>query len=296
VTTNQQYLPSSNILQTRFLHDDGVLNLIDFFPRPVNLTPPSKIGATGTARSKAPALEPKDPLRQWLVRRVECIRGEVDVEVNLLPAFNYARDPHRTAVVAHKCGVCGDSGVQYHQMAIFASKNLNLQLGTTIDCGEDAENCPRLRLECVKGSELGNGITTQFKLMEGQAVSFILRADPGPDKDDEEHLDTALIDQVQKETQTFWFNWISQSIYKGRWREVVSRSLLILKMLTFEPTGAIVAAPTFSLPEHFGGSRNWDYRFCWIRDSSFTIYILLRMGFRSEAEAYMNFISDRFRH
>jgi GH15 family glucan-1,4-alpha-glucosidase len=296
VTTKQQYLPSSNILQTRFLHDDGVLNLIDFFPRPVNLTPPSKIGATGTARSKAPALEPKDPLRQWLVRRVECIRGEVDVEMNLLPAFNYARDPHRTAVVAHKCGVCGDSGVQYHQMAIFASKNLNLQLGTTIDCGEDAENCPRLRLECVKGSELGNGITTQFKLMEGQAVSFILREDPGPDKDDEEHLDTALIDQVQKEPPTFWFNWISQSIYKGRWREGVSRSLLILKMLTFEPTGAIVAAPTFSLPEHFGGSRNWDYRFCWIRDSSFTIYILLRMGFRSEAEAYMNFISDRFRH
>jgi GH15 family glucan-1,4-alpha-glucosidase len=89
---------------------------------------------------------------------------------------------------------------------------------------------------------------------------------------------------------------IVHSKYKGRWREQVSRSLMILKMLTYEPTGAIIAAPTFSLPEDFGGSRNWDYRFSWVRDSSFTIYIFLRMGFTEEAEAYMNFISDRFRY
>jgi GH15 family glucan-1,4-alpha-glucosidase len=93
----------------------------------------------------------------------------------------------------------------------------------------------------------------------------------------------------------FWLQWISQSTYKGRWREAVSRSLLILKLLTYEPTGAIVAAPTFSLPEDFGGGRNWDYRYCWVRDSSFTIYILLKMGFRLEAEAYMDFMSNLIR-
>jgi GH15 family glucan-1,4-alpha-glucosidase len=296
VTTKQQYLPSSNVLQTRFLDDDGVLNLIDFFPRPLNPMAPSKIGATGTARSLTPTPILADPLKKWLVRRVECIRGEVEVEMNILPAFNYARDAHRTSVVACKCAECRDGDKRNYETAVFTSKTLNLQLEATIDCGENTEECPRVHLVCVEGSELGDGITTQFKLKEGQAVSFVLREAAAPGNSHEEHLTTALVDHVQRDTQGFWFKWISQSIYKGRWREVVSRSLLILKLLTFEPTGAIVAAPTFSLPEDFGGSRNWDYRYCWVRDSSFTIYILLRMGFRSEAEAYMNFISDRFSH
>ena len=143
---------------------------------------------------------------------------------------------------------------------------------------------------------MGEGIATTFHLKEGQAVSFVLRDHTADGETDHEHITTALLDQIQFDTQNFWFNWISKSKYKGRWREVVSRSLMILKLLTYEPTGAIIAAPTFSLPEDFGGVRNWDYRYSWVRDSSFTIYILLRMGFTEEAEAYMNFISDRFRY
>ncbi|KIW03008.1 uncharacterized protein PV09_05666 [Verruconis gallopava] len=284
-TTKQQYLPSSNVLQTRFLHEEGVLNVIDFFPRPRNPVSPSKLGAAGVAKGRMAAPNAVDPLKQWLVRRVECIRGEVEVEMNIFPAFNYARDAHQTTVRGSK-----------QQTAVFESRDLSLQLDVTIDCGEESEECPNVQLERVKGLGLGDGIVSYFKLTEGQAISFILREVPTAEKSYEEQLTTALIDHVQKETQAFWFNWISQSIYKGRWREVVSRSLLILKLLTFEPTGAIVAAPTFSLPEDFGGSRNWDYRFCWVRDASFTIYIFLRMGFRSEAEAYMNFMSDRFRY
>jgi len=145
-----------------------------------------------------------------------------------------------------------------------------------------------------ENSPLGEGVTASFKLKEGQAVSFVLRDHES--EGDVGHVTTPVIDQIQSDTQIYWFNWISQSEYKGRWREQVSRSLMILKMLTYEPTGAIIAAPTFSLPEDFGGSRNWDYRFSWVRDSSFTIYIFLRMGFTEEAEAYMNFISDRFRY
>lgn len=100
------------------------------------------------------------------------------------------------------------------------------------------------------GTELGNAVTTSFRLSEGQAVSFILRDanDPCPDQ-----IDTTLIDKLQVDTIKYWNRWIGGSKYVGRWDEVVTRSLFILKMLIFEPTGAIIAAPTFSLPEDFGG-------------------------------------------
>jgi len=294
VTTKQQYLPSSNILQTRYLHEDGVLNLLDFFPRPPNPTPPSTIGASGTARPKVVPLESKkDELKKWLVRRVECIRGEVEVEVNVLPAFNYAQDTHTTEIGTRKCE---KHRGEHHQRVLFSSAGLDLQLDATIDCGDNPESPPPVLIftKSKEESALGEGVTAKFRLKDGQAVSFILRENLTENEND--HITTSLVDHIQKDTQIFWYNWISQSRYKGRWREVVSRSLMILKLLTFEPTGAIVAAPTFSLPEDIGGGRNWDYRFCWVRDSSFTIYILLRMGFRSEAEAYMNFISDRLQY
>ncbi|GAB3848889.1 glycoside hydrolase family 15 protein [Dactylosporangium cerinum] len=94
-------------------------------------------------------------------------------------------------------------------------------------------------------------------------------------------------------TVAYWRRWLSASRYRGRWRETVHRSALTLKLLTYAPTGAIVAAPTTSLPEQIGGERNWDYRYVWIRDAAFCVYALLRLGFTGEAEAFMRFLADR---
>jgi len=98
---------------------------------------------------------------------------------------------------------------------------------------------------------------------------------------------------LYKQTLAYWQKWISQSCYKGRWRENVHRSALTLKLLTYEPTGAVVASPTFGLPEEIGGPRNWDYRYTWIRDSAFTVYALMRLGMVQETERYMRYMEER---
>ncbi|KAI1094907.1 glycoside hydrolase family 15 protein [Rostrohypoxylon terebratum] len=257
-TTKQQYLPSSAILQTRYINDEGVVDVVDFFPRP-----------------KA-ATSAYEELKKWLVRRVECIRGQMSLGNR--PFFILEMD----------------TNVQ-SKTVTFHSKSLKLQLDVTIDCGgEDSATCPNLVFEKVQKDHMkGEGVITHFALREGQAISFVIREDI-PDHVTE-NITSSILDSRQHDTQLYWYKWLSRSSYKGAWREVVMRSLMILKMLTYEPTGAIVAAPTFSVPEAIGGGRNWDYRFCWVRDSSFTIYILLRMGFTEEADAYMEFINSRVR-
>jgi GH15 family glucan-1,4-alpha-glucosidase len=161
-----------------------------------------------------------------------------------------------------------------------------------LDCGDEPkQSCPTVVFkQTSRKPHLGDGVTTSFRLKEGQAVSFVLRDHT---KQDQQVIVSSTVNETQRTTQEYWSRWISQSKYHGRWEDVVARSLFILKLLTFEPTGAIVAAPTFSLPEDFGGGRNWDYRFSWVRDSSFTIYILLRLGFMHEADAYTGFIFER---
>lgn len=130
-----------------------------------------------------------------------------------------------------------------------------MQLDVTIDHGEEnAAKCPTVTFKKEKKAEmLGEGVVCHVHLVEGQAISFVLRDDiPNHITRD---VTTEVLDRQQHDTQSYWFNWISRSKYKGRWREVVSRSLLLLKLLTYEPTGAIIAAPTFSIPEEIGGGR-----------------------------------------
>lgn len=128
-------------------------------------------------------------------------------------------------------------------------------MDVTIDKGDDdVESCPLVRFIKVKHDKmLGEGVVARIHLEEGQAISFVLRNDiPNHVTPD---VTAAVLDTQQHDTHAYWFNWISKSKYKGRWREVVNRSLMILKLLTFEPTGAIIAAPTFSVPEAIGGVR-----------------------------------------
>ncbi|KAK4101641.1 glycoside hydrolase family 15 protein [Parathielavia hyrcaniae] len=286
-TTKQQYLPSSNILQTRYIHEDGVVDVVDFFPRPKNASVISK-GPKQSAYREMTSVQ--EELKQWLVRRVECIRGRLQLDVEIFPAFEYAMEPHTTTVLQEETVPHSRTS----KTATFHSKSTKLQLDVSLDSGEHSDDhWPIVRFKKVqKPGMLGEGVVASIDVREGQAVSFAIRNDA--DSHVTENITSLVLDTQQHDTQTYWYNWISKSKYKGRWREVVSRSLMILKLMTYEPTGAIIAAPTFSIPEDIGGVRNWDYRFSWVRDSSFTIYILLRMGFTQEADAYMEFISERF--
>ncbi|KAF3762981.1 family 15 glycoside hydrolase [Cryphonectria parasitica EP155] len=289
-TTKQSYLPSSNILQTRYINEDGVADLVDFFPRPrTSIVPVSHAAGRQSAFREAQVVQ--EELKKWLIRRVECIRGEISLDVEIFPAMGYAKEKHVTRVLqeTHEPGMASKA-VTFHSVE---RDGLKLQLDVTIDKGEDdAETCPVVKFQkTMREGMVSEGVVTHITLREGQAISFTLRDDL------ESHvtanITTADLDKQQSDTQTFWYNWISKCQYRGRWREVVTRSLMILKLLTYEPTGAIVAAPTFSVPEEIGGPRNWDYRYSWVRDSSFTIYILLRLGFIEEADAYMEFINQR---
>ncbi len=269
-TTKQQYLPSSNILQTRYIHEDGVVDLIDFFPRPKNATVVFR-GPKQSAYREVTSVQ--EELKRWLVRRVECIRGRLQLglsfflsrpnpsprsadtnltEVEVFPAFHYAQEPHVTTILqADHHGLSTES-----KTVTFHGETTKLQLDVSIESGDDDASVPPPTVcfkKVKKPGMLGEGVVAFIDVSEGQAVSFVLRNDVP------NHITpiitSAVLDAQQHDTQTYWYNWISKSKYKGRWREVVSRSLMILKLMTYEPTGAIIAAPTFSIPEDIGGVR-----------------------------------------
>jgi GH15 family glucan-1,4-alpha-glucosidase len=304
-TTKQNYLPSSNVLQTKFLNDEGVASVTDFLPRHAN-------GET------------KRPLLFWLIRRVEVIRGSISLRAECAPAFNYARDQHTTEIVV-------DDTVPSHgqNKVIFRSPNLDVDLRYVAESTIDNVPVPNVNLahlDLSSKGHLGSAAYCNLSLQEGQRVTFVFRICPkegfranikatqehadqlgvplekvikGVAKlrpDDDPALTKELLDSLFVSTNNYWSSWIRKSTYQGSWKEAVHRSALALKLLIFEPTGAVIASPTFSLPEYIGGTRNWDYRASWIRDSSFTLYALIRLGFTQEANAYMDFIFERLRN
>jgi len=134
----------------------------------------------------------------------------------------------------------------------------------------------------------GKNMTTiaEFEVAEGDTIPFVLTYGPS-------HLTVPdAIDPIQAltDTEEFWREWSGRCSYRGEYRDLVMRSLITLKALTFAPSGGIVAAPTTSLPETLGGSRNWDYRYCWLRDATFTLFALMNSGYTEEAAAWHDWL------
>ncbi len=201
--------------------------------------------------------------RHQIYRTVRVVRGTLPFAVECRPAFDYGRDPHEARVV--------DGGV------IFRSQTA----GTTAT------------LRSTRPLEVsGAAACCAFTLAAGEAVTFVLELTENGDAT-EPLAPLPDGEPAFHETVAYWRRWVGTIRYQGRWREMVHRSALALKLMTFAPTGAIVAAPTSSLPEHVTGVRNWDYRYTWIRDASFTIYAFLRLGLTQEAGAFMAWIRQR---
>jgi GH15 family glucan-1,4-alpha-glucosidase len=201
--------------------------------------------------------------RHNLVRRVKVVRGEMKLRMICAPKFDYARAEH--TVEKQKDGV------------IFSPKT-------------KAQPAVRLRSSVPLRVHNGEAIA-EFKLRAEEHASFVLEEADSDSPSANPHY----VSEAFKETMNFWFKWIARSQYRGRWRETVNRSALTLKLLTSQPHGSIVAAPTFGLPAELGGVRNWDYRYTWIRDASFTLYGLMRLGYVEEATAFMSWIDQRCR-
>jgi GH15 family glucan-1,4-alpha-glucosidase len=198
-----------------------------------------------------------------LIRRVKVIRGEMTIRMVCAPKFDYARCGHK---IEKRGGVI-----------IFVPGKKNL---------------PSLRLRSSVPVRVENGeAIAEFKLKAEQTASFILEEAKGNEESPSTNPD--YVSDAFKETMNYWLDWVAHSTYHGRWREMVLRSALTLKLLTSLPYGSIVAAPTFGLPESVGGSRNWDYRYTWIRDASFTLYALMRIGYTDEARAFLRWMEKR---
>ena len=251
--TKQLYLPDTAVLVTRFMTPDGVGELHDFMPI---------AGKRVTDRHR-------------IVRQLRVVRGTMRFVVDLQPGFDYARSRHTVGVTQD--GATFTPALQGGPVA-----------GLTLHVvGSAASSLEEQGIEMTATD--GGGLRITRTLHAGQVWGVILESNGGPAR----RLHSDDLQRLHSQTVDFWRHWLSGSTYRGRWREMVVRSALTLKLMTYAPSGGIVAAPTAALPEQVGGERNWDYRYTWIRDGSFSIYALLGLGFTEEAAAFSDWLRDR---
>ena len=217
-------------------------------------------GGVGEVIDFMPVEDPQQGTdRHRLVRAVRCVRGEMRFEMDCAPRFDYGRQGHDLEMT--------EDGAVFRTAAL------------------------QLTLHGPAGLERhGDDVRATISLQAGQVDGVILEsaAQGPPRRRSREELMVLFTD-----TARFWRGWLARSTYRGRWREMVARSAITLKLMTYAPTGGLVAAPTAGLPEQVGGERNWDYRYTWIRDASFSIHALLGLGFTDEAAEFMRWLGDR---
>ncbi len=204
--------------------------------------------------------------RHRVVRMLRVARGTMSFAMDLQPRFDYGRAKHKAELSANGAVLRSDQ----------------MRLTVHMSAGGGAKNGAALQ-------KAGNGVRASWILREGESAGVIIESMGGPPK----RVATAELERLLDDTTRFWRDWLKKSTYTGRWREMVSRSAMTLKLLTYDPTGAPVAAVTTGLPESPGGERNWDYRYTWIRDGSFSIYALLGLGYLEEAAKFAVWLRQR---
>jgi GH15 family glucan-1,4-alpha-glucosidase len=226
----------------------------------------------GEVHDFMPVIQGAATERHRLVRHIRVVRGSMRFVIEIDPRFDYGRKPHQVELS--------------EQGAVFRSSGLDLTVHGITASGATVRD---LGIQPLPGSSGNGGLRWTRTLRAGESGGVVLESMGGDPK-------TVTPEQAQRledETARFWRGWLRRSSYRGRWREMVARSAITLKLLTYAPTGAPVAAPTAALPEQLGGERNWDYRYTWIRDGSFSVYALLGLGYVDEAAAFLSWLRDR---
>jgi GH15 family glucan-1,4-alpha-glucosidase len=195
-----------------------------------------------------------------IVRGVRCLRGELSFRLECEPRFDFARQSHQLGLTS--------------EGAVFHTDGQDLVLHGA--AGAEQRGAGDVRLD--------------FTLHAGEVRGFMLET---ASQRAPQQIDRAEALGLFDQTVAYWRSWLNRSTYQGRWREIVYRSAMTLKLMTYAPTGAMVAATTTGLPEQVGGERNWDYRYTWIRDASFSVYALLGLGYTDEARAFLDFVDNR---
>ena len=241
------YLRGTNVLESTFSADGGRVRLTDLMP--IHERTSDRLGYDVGASHR-------------LLRRIECVGGEVEVQLQFKPTFDFARADTHLDIRPH--GAIATAGEQY------------------------------LTLACTRRSEFtcnDRVVRATLRMTAGEACWIVLTHADDPDRA-EEALAPVNCDQQLERTLRYWRDWSKKCTYQGPYRDLVLRSALVLKLLTYEPTGAVVAAPTTSLPESPGGGRNWDYRFTWLRDASLILYALLTIGYGDEATDFTHWLEQ----
>jgi GH15 family glucan-1,4-alpha-glucosidase len=206
--------------------------------------------------------------RHKVVRLLRCVRGEMTFALDIAPRFDYGREPHETQI--------SDDG------AVFRGRHNGMCINLVRE--PDDERLARANLDADGDLHL------ELTLPAGEMRGLVLETgQTGPPRQVRVSEARGLFD----DTVRFWRSWLAQSSYAGRWRQTLQRSAITLKLMTYAPSGGLVAAPTAALPEQIGGERNWDYRYTWIRDGSFSVYSLLGLGFTEEAAALGQWLRTR---